>query len=259
MRLDQVVLIGAGNVGWHLGRRLKERGINIAQVFSRSLERAETLGTELACPVTNRLQEITPLDHCLYLLAIKDDNIEAVAGELAYLSNSRRAIAHTSGAVESSVLKDHFENYGVFYPLQTLSRDRPVDFEKLPLCVYSPNGPVENALKELAQKLSSQVQVINDNERKILHVAAVFVNNFSNHLFVVGKQIVEKEGLSFDLLRPLIAETAAKVMENAPESMQTGPAIRGDQKTILSHLRYLQKYPEFQNLYRVISHSIENS
>lgn len=259
MRLDRVVLIGAGNVGWHLGRRFKEKGISVAQVFSRNRDRAAALGAELACSFTDRLDKIIPLDDCLYLLAVKDDSIPEVAAQLANLSNTQRAMAHTSGAVESTVLKEHFENYGVFYPLQTLSRDRSVDFAKIPLCIYGPNQALEKALEALARRLSDQVQVINDQERKILHVAAVFVNNFSNHLFAVGKQIVEKESLSFDLLRPLIAETAAKVMENPPEKMQTGPARRGDQKTILAHLRYLQKHPEFQNLYRLISHSIEKS
>lgn len=257
MRLEQVVLIGAGNVGWQLGRRFKEKNIKVAQVFSRQLGNAEYLAEELGAKATNDVEQLAVLDHCLYLLAIKDDLIGDMAGKLSYLSHSKRALAHTSGAVSTQVLAGHFENYGVFYPLQTLSRDRKVDFGRIPICVYSPDQSVQEDLKLLANQISEKVSVIDDDQRKILHIAAVFVNNFSNHLFAIGKQITESEGLSFELLRPLIAETAAKVMDQSPIDMQTGPAKRRDQQTILAHLRYLQKYPEFQNLYRVISHSLQ--
>lgn len=256
MQLDQVVLIGAGNVAWNLGKNLAAQGTKVAQVFSRDLKNARALADTLSCPATDKLQELLPLDDCLYLIAVKDDQIANVAAAVSYLSHPRRALAHTSGAVSSQVLAAHSENYGVFYPLQSLSRERIIDFVGVPLCIYAPQAALQDELAQLAKKISEQVNIVNDEERKVLHVAAVFVNNFANHLFAVGKQIVESADLSFDLLRPLIAETAAKVMTKSPDDMQTGPASRGDQQTMLAHLRYLQQFPEFQNLYRVISHSL---
>ncbi|PHN06377.1 Rossmann-like and DUF2520 domain-containing protein [Flavilitoribacter nigricans] len=257
MLLKQVVLIGAGNVAWRLGLRLHEQGIKIALVFSRRIANAQALAGELNCPATDSLDKIPALDNCLYLLAISDDHIATVAAGLGHLNGPGRVLAHTSGAVSSRVIAGDFDQTGVFYPLQTLSRDRPVNFEQLPVCVYSADPKVQDGLLQLASRITQQARVIDDEQRKKLHVAAVFVNNFSNHLFSVGQQIVEAEGLSFDLLRPLIAETAAKVMEQDPKDMQTGPARRGDQQTILAHLQYLQKFPELQNLYRVISHSLQ--
>ena len=259
MPIEQVVLIGAGNVGWSLGHRFKEKEIKIAQVFSRQLNHAQALAKELSCGATNDLQKLPLLNNCLYLIAVKDDSIADLSRQLSFLSGSGQVIAHTSGAISSEILGNHFEKYGVFYPLQTLSKERPVDFAKIPICVYAPDHGVQLDLSELAHCISDHVQVINDEQRKILHVAAVFVNNFSNHLFTIGKQIVESEGLDFDLLRPLILETAAKIMDHFPEDMQTGPAKRKDQQTILTHLQYLQKYPEWQNLYRLVSHSLQET
>lgn len=256
MQLEQVVLIGAGNVAWHLGKRLQQNGIRIAQVYSRHLPNAQRLAKGLDCPATDRLATVLPLNDCLYLIAVRDDAIVPVAEQLSFLSDQNRIFAHTSGAAASSTLANYFAHYGVFYPLQTLSRDRKVDFSKIPVCVYSPERMVVELLVALGARISKQVAEVNDHQRQVLHVSAVFVNNFSNHLFSIGSTLVEKEGLSFDLLRPLIEETALKIMKNAPESMQTGPARRNDQSTILTHLRYLQQYPSFQDIYRMISHSI---
>lgn len=257
MPLKQVVLIGAGNVGWHLGQRFREKKIPVAQVYSRRLDRAANLAKTLKCPATDNLKELLPLDHCLYLIAVKDDAIAAVATQISYLSGTaNRAFAHTSGAVASTVLDQDLQRIGVFYPLQTLSRDRPVDFDQVPICIYSPDEVLSQQLSEVARQISQQVELVNDQQRSVLHIAAVFVNNFSNYLFGVGKEIVEQDKLSFDLLRPLIAETAAKVMESDPGQMQTGPAVRNDESTILSHLRYLERYPDHRDLYRMISRSI---
>lgn len=256
MQLKQVILIGAGNVAWHLGRRLHEQGIRIAQVYSRQLDHAEALGRQLACPATDQTGQILPLDHCLYLLIVSDDAIIEMATQLAFLEGPQRVFAHTSGAVPGSVLVKHFSRSGVFYPLQTLSKDRSIDLANVPICLHADDPEIYQALYELAVRLSDHVFQIDDQARKVLHVAAVFVNNFSNYLFAVGKQILDDNGLSFDLLRPLIGETAAKITDRDPEAMQTGPAIRNDQQTIIAHLRFLQQYPEYQNLYRMITHAI---
>ena len=259
MQLKQVVLIGAGNVGYHLGHRFHDRGIKVAQVFSRDIQKAQELAESLESGYTNKFDEISALQDCLYLMAVKDDAISTVAHRLRLLSHSHRLFAHTSGAISSQILAEHFQNFGVFYPLQTFSKGRPVDFNQLPICIYASNQVLLSALDKLGRRISQQVQTVDDNQRSVLHVAAVFVNNFTNHLFGIGQEIVDSKNLSFDLLRPLVAETAAKIMENDPQPMQTGPAVRGDQETILSHLSFLQSFPEYQNLYRIISHSIEQT
>lgn len=255
---EPVVLIGAGNVGYHLGRRLHDKGVRIAQVFSRDLRKAQDLALVVGSEATDQLQAVLSLDTGLYLIAVKDDAIEEVAGQLQPLVGAQCLIAHTSGTVSSTVLQPYFARSGVFYPLQTFSRDRVPDFSQIPFCVYAADEEVQEKLLALAHVLSDKVYPISDQERQVLHVAAVFVNNFSNYLFGIGHQLLSAEGLSFDLLRPLILETAAKVMEHDPDKVQTGPAKRGDQLTILSHLRYLQQYPEYQNLYRLISYAIQS-
>ena len=256
MLLKQVVLIGAGNVAHHLGLRLMDSGITISMVFSRRRSRALELAERLHCQATDDLMDIPKLQYSLYLFAISDDAIASVAKRLLHLKSPDSIFAHTSGAASSRLLTDFFPTGGVFYPLQSFSRKRDIDFTQVPICVHAPYTKVLDTLNQLGERISDSVVVIDDEQRKVLHLAAVFVNNFSNHLFNIGKELVEANGLSFDLLRPLIAETAAKVQGNDPALMQTGPAIRGDQQSILSHLQYLQQYPDFQNLYRIFTHSI---
>jgi predicted short-subunit dehydrogenase-like oxidoreductase (DUF2520 family) len=143
--------------------------------------------------------------------------------------------------------------------LQTFSRERETDFSAVPLCIYSPDTALEATLLTLGQRLSRSVYRIDDEQRAVLHVAAVFVNNFANHLFLLGQQIVEGENLPFDLLRPLILETARKVQVDEPAAMQTGPARRGDAETIRRHLEYLRKFPELAQVYETMTARIIGS
>lgn len=254
----KIVLIGAGNVGWHLGHRLKSCRQELLQVYSRGAAKAGELASRLGVPFTADLKSLNPAAD-LYILAVQDDAIPEVAAQLAVAGVHNKLIVHTSGATSMQVFSGKFQRYGVFYPLQTFTKGRETDFEMIPLCIDAKEEADLQMLSDLAGQLSRAVFRISDEERAVLHVAAVFVNNFTNHLFHIGHSILEKENLPFELLLPLIQETAAKVLSAAPGSMQTGPAQRGDEATIRQHLDYLEKFPRYRQLYEAVTKSIRKT
>ena len=252
----QIVLLGAGNVGFHLGKKMNEVGLSVIQIYSRKLSTAKRLGKITGSAVTHKISEILPQAD-LYILAVPDSAIEKIAAELSEVIPAKKLVVHTSGATPSTVLKPYFKNYGIFYPLQTFSIARSVDFTNLPICVDSNLKKNRQLLFDLALQISDNVNFINDRERAILHVAAVFVNNFSNNLFTIGEKITSQENLSFDILKPLIQETVDKIKNHSSAKMQTGPAKRNDQITIQRHLDYLEKnFPEFVAVYQTMTRSI---
>jgi predicted short-subunit dehydrogenase-like oxidoreductase (DUF2520 family) len=254
----RIALIGAGNVGWHLGLRMAACGYPPLQVYSRTPRRAEALAGRTGAAPIWKLEDLRP-DAELYILAVRDDAIAEVAGRLAGLVSAEALAVHTSGATPGRVLAGHFPRWGVFYPLQIFSRDSPVDFAEVPICVFAARKSDEALLLRLGQALSDQVQVVSDEERAVLHVAAVFVNNFTNALYGLGFELAEAEGLDPALLRPLLLETARKVQQQHPRDAQTGPARRRDQLTIDRHLTYLRRqHPRYEELYRRLTALIQN-
>jgi len=198
-------------------------------------------------------------DGDLYILAVSDNAIEQVAEDLSKRIGKDKLVVHTSGATPTRLLKSYFKYYGSFYPLQTFSISRNVTFEKVPMCIDANSKKHSTLLLEIAEQLSEKVYAINDAQRAKLHVAAVFVNNFSNNLFTIGEQITRKENLPFEILKPLIEETVEKIRNHSPIEMQTGPAVRNDQNTIDRHLKYLQKeFPELVEVYQTMTKSIQN-
>jgi len=226
--------------------------------------KAEALAQAIKTDYTTHLQAIMP-EADLYILAVSDDAIEPVSIKLRRRLNIHSdgkhepLVVHTSGATPSTILKPYFKNYGVFYPLQTFSKKKNIEFETLPICVDSVNIANLDTLFQLAQSLSQEVYRINDEQRKILHVAAVFVNNFTNYLYTVADDMLQQEGIDFDILLPLIQETINKIYDHPPHMMQTGPAIRNDQQTIKQHLNYLKKYPDYQKIYDLLTQKIREN
>lgn len=257
MAIKDIVILGSGNVATHLAPALAAAGGNILQVYSRKITRARKLAKKVNAKPVNKITEIHK-NADLYLFAISDGAIEMVGKALsAHLNGEKKYIvAHTSGATPSTVFKGHFKQYGIFYPLQTFSKNRPADFQSIPFCIDGNRKLVRTALFKLAEKLSSKVYEISDQERSVLHVAAVFANNFTNHLFTISKSILDQKNIPFDLLLPLILETAQKVQDHPPETMQTGPAIRNDRETMERHLRLLEGVPEVAEVYRRMSEGI---
>lgn len=252
---ESIFLIGAGNVGYHLGRALVARGCRVIGVFSRTIEKARALSDATGIPSCHLLADIDPTAD-LYLLAVSDKAIGPVARALYGRGLEDKLLVHTSGATPALVLRPFSRRFGVFYPLQTFSRERAVDFSKIPLCIQANRADDEATLLRLGERLSRSVHRIDDRQRAVLHLAAVFANNFSNHLFEIGAQLLETEALPFDLLRPLIEETAAKIQTNRPADMQTGPAARSDRATIERHLDYLDDQPRLRELYRSLTRHI---
>lgn len=247
----KVIIIGSGNVAQHLIQAFaKSKKIDVVQVFSRQKKAvSHLLDSE---KITTNLNDLTQAD--LYILAVSDDAIAAVSSQLPF---ENRLVVHTSGSVSIDALDKKNRN-GIFYPLQTFSKKASVDFSQIPLCLESKNETDFEFLKKVAEIVSNKVHKINSEQRKALHVAAVFVNNFVNHLYQMGHDICAENQVPFDVLKPLIQETANKVMNLTPTAAQTGPAIRNDQQTIAGHLDFLLDENQ-KNIYQTLTQSIQNN
>ena len=239
----------------HLGMRLQERGLKLVEIYSRTPKNAITLAEQLKVKATTQLNDLEQ-DSDLYILAISDDAIEKVATKLVAILPEKSCVVHTSGVTSSSIFEGRFQQYGVFYPLQSFSKSKAANFEQIPICVDASNKILLAQLQELAQRISPKVYEINDEQRAHLHLAAVYANNFTNYLFHIAHQILENQNIPFDLVKPLILETAQKVQENEPKWMQTGPAIRGDEVSMERHLKLLEKQTEWKEIYRSLSKRI---
>jgi predicted short-subunit dehydrogenase-like oxidoreductase (DUF2520 family) len=248
----RITIIGSGNVATHLAAAFKNAGHNIVQVYSRDIHNASLLAYHVRAEAIDNLDLVNP-ETDLFVIAVKDDAIEAIASMLA---KYQKLIVHTSGATELQVLLKYTQNAGVFYPLQTFSKTKEVNFNTVPLCIEGANEQIASQLNVLAYTITQNVYRINSAERKTLHLAAVFACNFPNYLYYLSQQLLADQKLPFDLLRPLILETAEKVQEYLPANGQTGPAVRNDEKTMDAHLQLLHENPELQQLYKLLSQGI---
>ena len=241
-----VVLFGFGNVGQQLYKAFKKKKVNVIQVYSPSINPTEKKGTKFI----NDLAQVEAAD--LYIVAINDDAINNFTSSLPF---ENRLVVHTSGSasIESITSKNR---RGVFYPLQTFSKDQKVKWKDIPICIEAENESDFSILKNLGNLLSSKVVVINSEQRKRLHLGAVWANNFSNHLFHLADDFLGDANLDFNLLKPLILETAKKIKKTSPAEAQTGPARRNDQETITNHLALL-KNPNHKELYELLTKSIQ--
>jgi predicted short-subunit dehydrogenase-like oxidoreductase (DUF2520 family) len=248
----RIVLLGSGNVATQLALALKAIGEEIVQVYSPNVVNAKALADVVkAVAIDDLAQAEQQAD--LYIISVKDDAIEDVAKGLNSVTG---LVVHTSGTTDVKVLLGQVKRAGVFYPLQTFSKSRNVSFKHIPICLEADEQDLI-LLRALAGKLSSKVYELDGEKRKVLHLAAVFACNFPNHLYALANQILQKHNLDFDIVRPLIAETADKVMVNLPDNVQTGPAIRGDERTMDKHLKMLSNLPELQEIYQTLSNSIK--
>jgi predicted short-subunit dehydrogenase-like oxidoreductase (DUF2520 family) len=258
----KITLIGTGNVAYHLGLRFKEKGIFLNQIVGRNEEKTASFSTLFQVPTTLDFSKIKT-NSDIYIIAVNDSAIEEVASKLSQIIDNQ-LVTHTSGSMPSTVLAPYFTNYGSLYPLQTFSMGSEVDFDKIPVFINVKSNEVGlppqyffDFLEKIARILSPNVHFLADEKRIALHVAAVFVNNFTNHLFQLGKEIMDKNDLPFDVLKPLIEQTVLTIQNQEPKAVQTGPAIRGDANTLIKHLGFLKNYPpQYQGLYKLFSESI---
>lgn len=244
----KVVVIGSGNVAKHLISAFEnESSIDLVQAFARTKNNLTHL-----LDATKIISDFSALkDADLYIIAVSDDAIPAVSQSLAF---TNKLVAHTSGSVALEDLSAT-NRKAVFYPLQTLSKNKEVNFKEVPLCIEAQNNIDLKLLHQVAHCISDKVFEIDTEQRKSLHVAAVFVSNFVNHLYKLGSDICNEHQVAFEILQPLILETAQKVQILSPQAAQTGPAIRKDSTTINKHLAILTDENQ-KEIYKILTKSI---
>lgn len=248
-----IVIIGTGNVATVLGKKLKIGGHRIIQVYGRDATAASKLAYHLETESTNYWSVIRK-DADVYLIAVADDAIPEVA---RHVHVPGKIVVHTAASVKMDVLKSMSDHYGVFYPLQSLRKDNH-DLPEVPVFIDAIDDFTRKKLEELARSVSKElVEIADDDKRLKMHIAAVIVSNFTNHLYQLAEEYCRKEGIDFKLLYPLIDETARRVKTISPSKTQTGPAIRNDEPTIQQHLLLLEKYPPLRKIYELMTESIK--
>lgn len=246
-----IIILGTGNVAKHLfDAFLDQKNVEITQVYGRHPESLSYF--EANAKVTSDISRIKEAD--VLLIALSDDAIAEVSKKL---QNKIGLIAHTSGSVALDALPQNSRR-GVFYPLQTFSKERPVNFKEIPICIEAQTNEDYALLKQLAKSISDNVHRIDSNQRKALHLAAVFANNFTNHMYHAAQEICEQNKVRFELLHPLIRETAAKALAISPHKAQTGPARRNNDGTIGKQLNQLQN-EKLKTIYSLLSKSIQKT
>jgi predicted short-subunit dehydrogenase-like oxidoreductase (DUF2520 family) len=250
----RVVLVGSGNVAAAYARALPTvEGVELVQIYARNEERGRALAALASVPWCGAGGELAAAD--LYIVAVSDRAIGDVCAELRFPADA--LVVHTAGSVAMEAIAGREGRRGVLYAFQSFTAGRDVDFSNIPIFVEADNEAVEERLKMFATRLSNKVYTANSERRRMVHLAGVIVNNFTNHLYTLGGELLRGEGFDFELLAPLIAETAAKAIESAnPHSVQTGPAIRGDRAVCAKHVEMLASSPELQRIYNVITDSI---
>jgi predicted short-subunit dehydrogenase-like oxidoreductase (DUF2520 family) len=243
----RVIIIGSGNVGIHLARVfLNTREIKLVQVYNRTLEPLKKIEGKVS--TTTNLNELKDAD--IYIISVSDNSIENISKSLNFTA---KLVVHTSGSTHLNTLNSS-NRKGVFYPLQTFSKNKELSFKDIPICIESENNNDLMLLKSLASLISNNVYILDSKQRFNMHISAVFVNNFVNNLYHIGNEICEKNNIPVEILHPLIKETAEKVQTLAPKDAQTGPARRKDTATIESQLKQLTEH--HAAIYKILTDSI---
>lgn len=246
----KIVCLGAGRLAHQLMPQLHNSGHEIVQVYNRSKSNAGHLAKILSCEFTISIEDIRE-DADIYFLAVADDAITAVAHQLKFGDSFKGIVTHSSGVLPIDVIP--FKNRGIFYPLQSFSQEHAVDWNTTPILITAETKELNTILENLAKTLTTYVYRISDEQKSVLHVAAVFANNFSNHMLKIAEDICVENDVSFSILKPLITTTYQKALAIGPEQSQTGPAIRGDEATIEKHLDFLNNHPSVKEIYRMIT------
>ena len=256
--MQKVSFVGSGNLAWHLAPALENAGYPVREVYSQHAKHATALVGRLYEAHVNNSLDFSTSQSRIFIISVSDDAIQEVAQQIVLPEDA--IVVHTSGSQPLSILDDAgSQSMGVFYPLQTFSKTKKVDFKTTPIFIESENSDVEKTLLKMAKAISGKVKLISSEERKALHVAAVFASNFTNHMLTLAKQVADQNDLDFELLKPLIAETLNKSLEIGPEKSQTGPAVRGDFEILERHMEFLKENPEVAEIYKVISQHIIDS
>ena len=246
----KIILLGAGNVGHHLSKAFnKSTEIDLVQWYSR--DNSKVSYNDIDTEIINDLSKIKSAD--IYVISISDSYVGEISKKL---NVSEKLVVHTSGSLDLSII-DSKNRRGVFYPLQTLSKNKEIELAKVPICIESENNKDLVLLETISKYIGCKTHKIDYNQRKILHLAAIFSNNFVNHMFTIAKEILDDKNLDFNILKPLINETVDKIHKLDPENAQTGPAIRNNNEIILNHIKTLKK-DDHKKLYELMTKLIKD-
>lgn len=250
-----ISLIGYGNVSYNLAHSFHQSGHSIISIHGRNLKKVKRLSSLYKAEACS-LEKDIPFNTEIVILCIKDDHINSVSKQLT-LSNPKSIVCHTSGSVGIGDIALNTNRKGVFYPLQTIRKESLIDFKDVPICINGLSSEIINTLSNLAKSISKKLFLLTDLERRKAHLAAVIVNNFTNHIISEAFEYLESEQIPIELVQPLLKETVNKLLQSPPDTTQTGPAKRNDNETINSHIRLL-KQNDLAKLYKIISTSITN-
>jgi predicted short-subunit dehydrogenase-like oxidoreductase (DUF2520 family) len=251
-----VVLVGSGQMAWQLGHAFRRAGIPVLAVLGRSEAPVRALADAIGAQACLDPRELAGLRPSACLLCLSDDALNSYPGRLELPADT--LLAHTSGSQPLEVLAPFHANRGVFYPLQTMNRTRPLDFGKIPIFVEADSESGLGLLLELGRRLSPHTRQAGTGARQTLHLAAVFACNFANHLWALADELLAPEGLSVHDLGHLVAETADKALRMPPREAQTGPAVRGDEGILQAHLSRLRPHPYLHEVYALLSEGIRH-
>jgi len=243
----QIVIIGSGNVAYHLAKAFTQKNIHLAQIFGRNREDVSKISQELQIPFSTYTLE----DADLYIICVSDSSVEKVSD---LITKKECLVAHTSGSLPKEILNGEYRKSS-FYPLQTFSKSKELDYSKIPFFIETESDDDQKILTDLATKISENVMKSDYEKRKYIHLTAVFACNFVNHLFSKAKEISDAQEIPFDYFLPLIDETVKKIHEIEPKSAQTGPAVRNDIRILELHEQLLKD--ESLEIYKTINHSIK--
>ncbi len=244
-----VVILGAGNVAYHLTRALLQNTVDVRQIYNRTLEKAKEIGETTNIKYTDKISELEKAD--LYIIASSDDAIEEISYHIPF---NNTLVVHTSGSQPMSILKGDYRK-GVFYPMQTFSKEAYLQYDEIPFFVEAQNENDLEDLYQLGKRVSGKAYKIDSAKRLKMHISAVMVNNFTNHLYTLAADLCEKNEIPFEVFHPLIIETTEKIMKIPPYKAQTGPARRGDERVVHTHLENIEN-DNVREIYRLLSQSI---
>ena len=254
----KIAILGAGNVAWHLAPALENAGHMITEVYARDIEKAGRITERVYAALAKEDLDFSESEAEIFILAVKDDAILEIADSVILPEGS--ILVHTSGTMPLDVLGYSSASYtGIFYPLQSFTMGQKMDLSEVPFLLESDDQEVLQKLKKLAKSVSNLTYFVRSKDRKAVHVAAVFASNFSNHMIRIAEEIMRRQGLDFEMIKPLIIETISKSLQIGAQKPQTGPAIREDYEVLEDHHRFLNYNEQIAEIYRLISQDIIDS
>ncbi|MDO5570783.1 MAG: DUF2520 domain-containing protein [Bacteroidales bacterium] len=247
----RIVFIGSGNLATRLSLRMKQCGFEILQIYSHTLSNAKILASKIECDYTDSIENINDRAD-LYIFSIKDSILEDV---ISKVKSNKGIWVHTAGSLSIDVFSKYKKECGVFYPLQTFSKEKECDFSQIPIFVEGSTKDVESKLTKAASRISDKIYNATSEQRKYLHLSAVFACNFTNHMYAIAERLLKENNLPFEAIMPLIDETALKIKTLSAIKAQTGPAVRKDVNVMGKQIELL-KDEKFKNIYKILSDNI---